>query len=315
MMSPTWYDLLDVDPSASTDEIRAAWKAAIADLDPTDRRFRTLNEAATVLLDDGKRSAYDAEVAAREAEAVEAEPADPTDPTTGADPEAIVEESADAADESADAAEEEPAEEEGEQRARQRRRRLPAIPTWVLAALAVLTAAAVVAVVVTLVRGGGHDVVTAANDNDTTSTLDTNYGAKISHDHTTQIEEHAEGVLAAAKAAAVPILSYDYRHMDAAQQQAHAHMTTNYRKQYDKLFAVLRQNAPQTKVVVKALAPLDAGIVRVSDDRVQVLLFVDMPTTNAKSSKPIPYQNYATFTMARQDGKWLVDAITTKPAE
>ena len=30
---PTWYDLLDVEPTASTDEIRAAWKAAVADLE------------------------------------------------------------------------------------------------------------------------------------------------------------------------------------------------------------------------------------------------------------------------------------------
>ena len=58
-MTPTWYDLLGVAPDATPDEIRTAWKAAIADLDPTDRRFRTLNEAAEVLLDKKKRAAYD----------------------------------------------------------------------------------------------------------------------------------------------------------------------------------------------------------------------------------------------------------------
>ena len=41
-------------------EIRAAWKTAIADLDPGDRRFRALNEAAEVLLDKDRRAAYDA---------------------------------------------------------------------------------------------------------------------------------------------------------------------------------------------------------------------------------------------------------------
>ena len=50
-MSPSLYDLLDVDRDASDAEIRAAWKAAIADLDPTDRRFRAYNQAAEVLLD------------------------------------------------------------------------------------------------------------------------------------------------------------------------------------------------------------------------------------------------------------------------
>ena len=57
--APTWYDVLDVGPSASTDEIRTAWKAAVADLDPTDRRFQRLSEAAAVLLDDERRAEYD----------------------------------------------------------------------------------------------------------------------------------------------------------------------------------------------------------------------------------------------------------------
>lgn len=58
---PTWYDLLDVDRDATTDEIRAAWKAQIADLEPGDRRFDALNRAAKVLLDADARSSYDAQ--------------------------------------------------------------------------------------------------------------------------------------------------------------------------------------------------------------------------------------------------------------
>jgi Mce-associated membrane protein len=60
--SPSWYDLLGVAPDAPADEIRAAWRAAIADLDPTDRRFGSLNAAAEVLLDPQRRAAYDAEL-------------------------------------------------------------------------------------------------------------------------------------------------------------------------------------------------------------------------------------------------------------
>ena len=68
MSTPTWYDVLDVSPDASADEIRAAWRAAIADLDPTDRRFAALNQAAEVLLDPERRAAYDAELAPPEPE-------------------------------------------------------------------------------------------------------------------------------------------------------------------------------------------------------------------------------------------------------
>ncbi len=54
------YDVLDVDPASSPEVIRAAWRAAVADLDPTDRRFRAFNHAAEVLLDPERRAEYDA---------------------------------------------------------------------------------------------------------------------------------------------------------------------------------------------------------------------------------------------------------------
>ncbi|MQW74559.1 hypothetical protein GHK92_01605 [Nocardioides sp. dk4132] len=87
MSTPSWYDLLDVDPTASTAEVRAAWKAAVADLDPTDRRFRAYNQAAEVLLDPDRREAYDA---VRVAELAEQEPdtADPAAPAPAPAPEA-----------------------------------------------------------------------------------------------------------------------------------------------------------------------------------------------------------------------------------
>ena len=56
------YDVLDVDPTSTPEEIRAAWRAAVADLDPTDRRFRVYNQAAEVLLDAARRASYDAEL-------------------------------------------------------------------------------------------------------------------------------------------------------------------------------------------------------------------------------------------------------------
>jgi Mce-associated membrane protein len=64
--NPSWYDLLGVAPDASAEEIRVAWRARIADLDPTDRRFVVLNQAAEVLLDPARRAAYDATLAPAE---------------------------------------------------------------------------------------------------------------------------------------------------------------------------------------------------------------------------------------------------------
>jgi Mce-associated membrane protein len=64
--NPSWYDLLGVAPEAPTEDVRAAWRAAIAELDPTDRRFGPLNRAAEVLLDPVRRAAYDAELVVAE---------------------------------------------------------------------------------------------------------------------------------------------------------------------------------------------------------------------------------------------------------
>ncbi len=77
-MNPSLYDLLNVDESAPTDEIRSAWKAAIAELDPSDRRFRAFNQAAETLLDPERRRTYDAELAGTEAPEPEVAEPEPT---------------------------------------------------------------------------------------------------------------------------------------------------------------------------------------------------------------------------------------------
>ena len=252
-MTPTWYDLLGVDRDVSADEIRAAWKAGIADLDPGDRRFRSLNEAAEVLLDPDRRAAYDAslepepeetvaEVRGAPAPSLEASEADAPEPTTT--------------------------------------RRRP-IPAWLLAALAVLTAL--------MVAAAGYLV------------------AQPSDDAIASATSEAQG---AAERAVVTILAYDYRHLDDDQQAAGALMTPDYKKKYDQLFAVIKENAPGLKAVV-TVQVVASGIVRSGDDRVQVLLFVNRPTTNKESTQPTVYRDQVVLTMVKSGDGWLVDDMDT----
>ena len=300
MTSPTWYDLLDVEPDAATDDIRAAWKSAIADLDPTDRRFRTLNDAAAVLLDEKKRAAYDAELAALEEAAVEDEDREADEET------ADVEVAADADDDEPD---EEPADEESAAAGRT----LPLLPTWELVAAGALALAAVVAAGV--VFFGQEKVSTVANNNVTTSTVEGAVGKQITRNHKLLVEEQGGEALEAAKKAVVPLLSYDYSKMDESKSKAHDVMTKDYREDYDRLFAVLVDNVPETKTVVKTLAPVDAGVIRVSEDTVQILVLVDRQVTNAQRSTPIGYQEYAMLTMAKVGDEWLVDKVETQPSQ
>lgn len=61
---PTWYDTLGVEPDATPEQIKAAWRDATDKFEPGTGagQFRLFNEAADVLLDPTKRAAYDAEL-------------------------------------------------------------------------------------------------------------------------------------------------------------------------------------------------------------------------------------------------------------
>jgi Mce-associated membrane protein len=268
--TPNWYDVLDVDPTATTDEVRDAWRAAIADLTPADRRFRLYTQAAEVLLDPERRAAHDAELARQEAEeadevAAVPEPAAPLAPPAAADPPP-------ASDPSATPA--------------------PGRAGWTVSPLLL----AVVAVLAVLAVAATAYLWSQPSEE--------------------AVSEATTGARNAAERAAVAVLSYDHETLEEDREAAHAVMTSGYRREkYDPLFAVIEDNAPRTGTAVD-VDVVASSIARVDDDgeRVQVLLFLDRPTTNKANRKPVVYQDQATVTMQRVDGKWLVDDLRTSPA-
>jgi Mce-associated membrane protein len=275
--APTWYDLLDVSRDASTDDIRTAWKAQIADLEPGDRRFDALNRAAKVLLDPAAREAYDAGLGAE----VDDEPG----LVTGLRPSSTSE----AAEKGAPA----PVTRARPVRpglvTRLRRsstsaERVGDVPSWLLAGLGVLAAGLVAATVWMWTSGDEGD------------------------------DSAAREAQVAAERAVVPVLSYDHETLEADQRSAQALMTGGYREEYDKLFTVLEDNAPQTQTKVSADV-IASGIVRAAADRVQVLVFVDRPTTNRLNAEPVVYKDQVTVAMQLVDGEWLVDDLTTSPVQ
>ncbi len=118
---------------------------------------------------------------------------------------------------------------------------------------------------------------------------------------------------ATAERAIVPVLSYDASDMKGSQQAAEAYLTADYRDQYDRLFAVLEENAGRTGTVVTAEVVASA-LVRSGDDRVSVLLFVNRPTTNKKVTEPVVYKDQVTVTMQKVGDSWLIDDLVTSPA-
>ena len=208
----SWYDVLDVDPSASPEEVRLAWRDAVSELGPTDRRFRVLNQAAEVLLDPQRRAVHDAELAAAE----HAEAAADETPVLAAEP--VDSPPRDVGPVDAPAVPVEPAKAEpvappvSDVSEGPRRRTVPA---WLLAGLAVLTA-----VLVGLCAW------------------------QWSSPADTEVRDATVAAQGAAERAIVPVLSYDYRTLEEDQATAQSYLTDSYRKDYDELFEFLRENAP-----------------------------------------------------------------------
>jgi Mce-associated membrane protein len=139
-------------------------------------------------------------------------------------------------------------------------------------------------------------------------------GVLLAQPSDTAVVSDTEAAQAAAERAIVPLLSYDAHHLDESAAAAHPFLTSSEQAEYDKLFAVIRQNAPRTGTVVRARY-LASGIVRSGTDRVDVFVLVNQVTRNRAHPKvPVVYRNQVTVSMARVGGEWLVDGLTTNGA-
>lgn len=272
-MNASWYDVLDVEPTASAEEIRTSWRAAVAELDPTDRRFRVYNQAAEVLLDPERRAAYDDALAAELA----AEAA-PGEPTAESQPEPEP-----AAPEPAPTAATAVTDDDPHVLPDKKARALPVVPGWLLVAVAVVLALALSLA-----------------------------GVLVSKPSDASVAADAEAAQAAADKAVVPLLSYDAKHLDQSRAAVLPLLTSSFRSEYDKFFqGVVQQNAKGLGTVVRAQY-VSSGIVRTGADQVDVLVFVDQRTTNKQHPKtPVVYKSQATLSMVKSDGAWLIDGLTT----
>ncbi len=117
------------------------------------------------------------------------------------------------------------------------------------------------------------------------------------------------GAVAAARAHAQQILSYDHRTLDADFARAEKALTGTFKAEYAKTTdTVVRPSAQQYKVVVKAEVTA-ASVVRASEDRVVVLLYVDQTTTSTRLDGPKVDLNRVRMTLVEDDGNWLVSEL------
>lgn len=302
-MSASWYDVLGVDPDASTEEIRAAWKGSIDDLDPGDRRFRLYNSAAEVLLDDQARADYDREL-------VGDVPEDETAPVeTGADeagretaphegaqaetaPEPASEDENPTESEDADTAEAEdggPTESEVAADGGNGPERTGAggpfarrtDPTWILALLAVLVVA---------VAGAALKLH-----------LDASSEAELA--------DSVREARSAAEQNMPLVFSYDYRHPEQDHDRATRVLTGEQLNEYERLWKDgIEPNLESSKGVVSS-ETVRSGVVNSDDDgnRVEVLLVLSTKQANATQQTELTIP--MTVTMVEEDGTWLISRV------
>jgi Mce-associated membrane protein len=320
-VSESLYDLLGVEPTATEAEIKSAWRSLVTVLGPTDHRFSSINDAASVLLDADKRSAYDATLVE-----VTPEAADEEEPAPDADAEVET---------VRDLAPEAPANEEAETDAdeptapvvdaetpadvvaapgpavAQRRSAIDRIASPLVAGIAAL--AAVVFVVATaisyLVHSDGPDV----SERTITINLTDSNGKPIAQQVTTRETPDVTAALKAAVSAAPKALAYDYRTLAKNEADGKSVMTADYAaKSFTPYFeGLVKTNAPRLKQIVVCGPALDVGVVRTAPGLVEVLLLIDRFATNASGSAVS--QDFADITMVNQNGTWLISNFQTAP--
>ncbi|MFI6501855.1 hypothetical protein [Nonomuraea typhae] len=120
--------------------------------------------------------------------------------------------------------------------------------------------------------------------------------------------------MAAAKAVAPDLLSYNYRTIEQDLARAGEHTTGQLTKHYKDLAATLVSTAKAQKTV-QTTAVAGAAVERADPDRVEVLLFVNTGTVKELPGEAAPQQqitqNRARFVMIKEDGRWLVEDLST----
>ncbi|MCR1783849.1 hypothetical protein KVF89_15015 [Nocardioides carbamazepini] len=291
-MSTNLYDLLDVEETATEAEIRAAWKSAIADLDPTERRFRAYSDAAGVLLAQPPRAAY---AAARPAPP----PAAAYSPTAqvrrstaetvepGGQPSRLPDEPSSATHEfrrsPGETASEPPS-----------GRRAPGTVPLVAAGVAAVLAVGL-AVTLALLPGARGD-----------------HTAKDVAEGNLRFERSSVEVENAAERIVAPAFSYGYQTMDADLERVTQYLTPELAAKQTKLWPELTDEATKQKIVVEAAAE-GVALTRLSADGevASVVVFIRQDSVRDGGERST-LRMWATLQLVRDSGSdqgWLLDGI------
>jgi Mce-associated membrane protein len=112
------------------------------------------------------------------------------------------------------------------------------------------------------------------------------------------------------------VYSYDFARLDENERAARAVITPEFADQFDKLFAQVRELAPQQQAVVSATVTL-AAVKEITGDRAVLVAFMDQQATRAAAgddgkATQLAAAGRLTVTGEKIDGRWKIAAVESK---
>jgi Mce-associated membrane protein len=104
--------------------------------------------------------------------------------------------------------------------------------------------------------------------------------------------------------------SYSYTDLAADQRAAEAGLTGQILRQYGELFSVITRNAAAQQLTVTATV-VRAGVIRLSGDHAQVLVFLDQQATR-RGARSSPVAAQLVVMAQRSDGRWRITGMESR---
>lgn len=107
------------------------------------------------------------------------------------------------------------------------------------------------------------------------------------------------------------LYSYDFARLDENERAAREVITDGFTPQFERLFAQVRDLAPQQQAVVSAVVSVSA-VQLIEGDRAVLVAFMDQQATTAASAEQVAASGRLTVTGELVDGRWKIAGVESR---
>jgi Mce-associated membrane protein len=105
------------------------------------------------------------------------------------------------------------------------------------------------------------------------------------------------------------VYSYDYTTLPANEAAADGVITGKFATEFPRVFAPVKQLAPQEQAVLKSTVPA-AGVIMLQGDRARLLMMVDQTGTRGAAKEPTGATARLVVDAQKVDGRWKIAEVT-----